>query len=310
MAQSEEDEFAAAEKLWSSGDAGTATQMHVDLTRHAQNPDLRLRSAIALLERLNPAQHLDLILKTCSIGIKMAETLGETETKACLLATRARNLAILNGSLFSARKNLRIAPGWLGFSLESDEQKYKKLTAAIESNDKEIEKLICEAQKVKADCATIGHILLSVGEISFQRYMNVKVECLRELVPLPRFVREKIRAYALDENFWYAASARQVMRRLLKTCEYQHCKAAVCFIKAADEVNTASAFYNLANHLRSANRFRQAKLYLEEAETIAKKCDNEMLLDRIPLLKERIRQRNRNVPDYAGGDPGPNLRPN
>jgi hypothetical protein len=117
MAPSEEERFAAAEKLWISGDARAAVQVHVELSYCAQNPDIRLRSAIALIERLNPAWDVDIILDACSTGIEMAEKLGERETRAHLMPMRAKNLAVFNGSLVTTRKNLKLTPNWLGFSL-------------------------------------------------------------------------------------------------------------------------------------------------------------------------------------------------
>jgi hypothetical protein len=102
--------------------------MHVDLIRRAQNPKLRPRSALVVVERLDPGWNVDVILEACSMGMEMAEKLGDTPTRAYLMSLRAKNLAVWNGSLVMARKNLRMAPGWLGLSLERDEEQYKSLT--------------------------------------------------------------------------------------------------------------------------------------------------------------------------------------
>ena len=67
----------------------------------------------------------------------------------------------------------------------------------------------------------------------------------------------------------------------------------------------AYASYAAANDVRSANRFRKAKRYLRQAETISTHHKNTILHDRIAVVKERIRQRNRNMPNYAAGEGSP-----
>lgn len=302
MAQTEEDRFAAAEQLWASGDAKAAAAVHVDLSRHAQNPELRLRSALVLIERLNPGWNVDVILEACSTGMEMAEKLGEATTRAYLMGMRAKNLAILNGSLIIARKNLRLAPGWLGFSLERDEEQYKSLTKRIDTNDEEIDRLARAAQSESGNQATLGHVLLSVGNISIQRYMSVKSDCLQKAVRLPSLIRQRLRSSSLDEYLWYRALDRRTMRKHVKECECRYSEAVAAFQAADDELNVAYAFYAVANDLRSANRFRKARRYLKQAETIARQHNDQTLLNRIPVLKERIHQRNRNVPNYAAGE--------
>src|SRR5260221_13314582 len=109
MAATEENSFADAERLWASGDVKGATELHVELSRHASTPDLRLRSVLALVERLNPGSDVEPILEACETGIQMAENLGEDHTKSYLMAMRAKNLAILNGLLVTAHRRLRLA---------------------------------------------------------------------------------------------------------------------------------------------------------------------------------------------------------
>jgi hypothetical protein len=301
MAPTEEDKFAQAERLWASGHRKAAAQIHVQLSRDAQNLELRLQSVLVLVERLNPAWDVDAIIEACTTGMTVAQKLGESQTRVYLMSMRAKNLAILNGSLILARKNLKLAPGWLGFSLERDKQKYKELTASIEANDEEIDRLARDVQKESSDKATLGHVLLSVANISVQRYLSLKSDCLRNVVPLPSFIREKLRSYALDDFLWYSFSDRQAMRNHLQDCECRYLEAVAAFRAAGDELNVAYAFYGLANDLRSANRFRKSVHYLKQAETIARLHNDQVMLSRIPILKERIRQRNRNVPDYVAG---------
>jgi hypothetical protein len=94
------------------------------------------------------------------------------------------------------------------------------------------------------------------------------------------------------------------MRDYLVQCERRYSEVVAAFRAIGDELNVGYAFYAAANDLRTANRFRKARRYLKQAEPIATHYKDRSLLDRIPALKERIRQRNRNVPNYAAGESG------
>ena len=299
MAQMDEQRFAAAEQLWESGEARAAIVQHLDLVRHAHNLDVRLQSALLLVERLNPTSHDTEILECCSIGMKVAAELGDAATRVYLLGMLAKNLAIQNGSFLIARRNLRMAPGWLGFSLARDEEEYNALSSLIDANNKEIDRLTLEALEDNMDAATRGHLLLSLANVSLQRYFDVKIDSFRFPIRLPPFVRELLRSWALDEWLLHTASDRRLMHHHVRECERKYSEAVAAFRAEKDEVNVAHAFYALANDLRSANRFSKARPYLQQSETIARRLNEPQLLRLIPVLKERIRRRNRNVPNYA-----------
>src|SRR5262249_36245754 len=147
------------------------------------------------------AWNADRILEACSTGLAMATYLGENGTKAYLMGMRAKNLAILAATLTETRKSLRLAPGWFGSSLEGDEEKYKSLSAEINTINEEIDQLANDAQQGSPDQTTLGHVLMSVANISIQRYMALKSDGLRISVRLPSFVREWLRTSTLDEYF-------------------------------------------------------------------------------------------------------------
>jgi tetratricopeptide (TPR) repeat protein len=305
MAPTDEEQFVAAETWWASGRVKAAAAAHLDLTRKAQSTELRLRSALVLIERLNPAWDAELILEACSTGLAMATKLGENATQAYLMGMRAKNLAIFAASLVEERKSLRLAPGWIGFSLGRDESTHKALSEQIDKTEHEIDQLAQNAQKQSPDQTTLGHVLMSVAHISFQRYMGLKSDRLRMSVRLPSLIREWLRTSGLDEYFWYASADRQAMRNHLEQCEKRYNEAISAFRSADDELNVAYAYYAVANDLRSANRFRQATRYLDQAEAIARRHNDEQLANRIPVLRERIRKRNKNIPNYVAGEGRP-----
>src|SRR5579872_3051078 len=139
MAPADEEQFAAAETWWASGRVKAAAAAHLDLTRKAQSTELRLRSALLLIERLNPTWDAEVILEACSTGLAMATRLGENGTQAYLLGMRAKNLAIFAASLVEERKSLRLAPDWMGFSLGRDELTHKAISEQIDKTEYEID---------------------------------------------------------------------------------------------------------------------------------------------------------------------------
>ena len=64
----------------------------------------------------------------------------------------------------------------------------------------------------------------------------------------------------------------------------------------------AHAFYNLANHLRIAFRFRQATNYLKQARVVAQKHNEQLLLKQIDELARIVKARNKDVPNYLEGE--------
>jgi hypothetical protein len=50
-----------------------------------------------VVERLDPGWNVDVILEACSMGMEMAEKLGDTSTRAYLMSLRAKNLAVWDG---------------------------------------------------------------------------------------------------------------------------------------------------------------------------------------------------------------------
>jgi len=91
--------------------------------------------------------------------------------------------------------------------------------------DEEIDQLANSAQRESPDQATLGQVLMSVANVSIQRYMGLKSDRLQMTFRLPSFIREALRTSALDEYVWYSSPGRQAMRNHLKQCEQRYCEA-------------------------------------------------------------------------------------
>jgi hypothetical protein len=103
----------------------------------------------------------------------------------------------------------------------------------------------------------------------------------------------------------YDTASRRLMRALVGQCEARYLEAVAVLQKADDDFLEAYAFYNLANILRSAYRFRSARGYLRQARALAEKQENKELLKNIHHLEKSIRLKNRDTPNYAAGERRP-----
>jgi hypothetical protein len=300
------DRFREAERRWVSGDAHGATSIHFDICINGRDDRVRLQSALVLVERLKAIERLDEVLKVCDAGTRCAQRMRDSLSEAYLLAKKAVGLAIVNGlSLVPARRRLRMAPGWLGFSLEHDEAQFKELTQKIEANEAEIKGMLAQALATadqSVSHSTKAQVLLCAGQVHFNRYMNLKTEYLKGVVLIPRGLLQLLRLYWLDDFLHFAKDERARINACLNQCEASYLTAADEFQKDGDELGVGHACFNLANDLRSAFRFRKAKKYLRLAKRIAERHGDNNLLAGIRVLEKSIRMRNRDTPNYLAGE--------
>ena len=132
--------------------------------------------------------------------------------------------------------------------------------------------------------------------------MNQKVEYLKAPIRVPRVLMPLLRPYRLDDFVLFTKKERRTMADSLRQCEASYLASAEESRKDSDESSIAYVYFNLANELRTAFRFHRAKKYLRLAKQIAERQNEQRLLPRITLLEKRIRQRNRNTPNFLAGE--------
>ena len=313
MDEAETAKFRAAEERWQSGNVKDGARIHFDLCLNGQDPRIRLRSAMVLLDRLKFPQAPQEILQVCTVAIESAERLADTKNQALLMAKKAECLVTLNGlSLIPARNRLRMPPGWFGFGLEGEEKEYAELTKQIEANDKDADSLVSTARDIAeraGDDATLAHVLMCMGTMALQRYMSRKLDCLPSRIRVPGWLLSRLRECRLDGYVLYDSQTRHQLRTLAAECEERYLEAVGILQKASDEFLEAYAYYNLANNLRSMYRLGSASKYLRQAQALAEKQDNEQLLKSIHHLEKSIRLKNRDTPNYAAGERRPPEEP-
>ena len=128
------------------------------------------------------------------------------------------------------------------------------------------------------------------------------MECLNQRFKVPTALLRFLAPYGLDEFFLFTKEERTSMEKCLAQCEASFLAASHEYREAGEESGAAYAYYNLANTLRTAFRFRKAKRYLALAERIAELYEEKRLLPGIRVLEKSIRARNRDTPNYLAGE--------
>lgn len=312
MGESEEAKLRAAEQLWRSRNIIGAVAMYFELLEHGKDPQARLTAAMVLLDRLKFPQAPEKLLPACTVGIECAKQVSDAKTQARFMAKKAEYLVTFNGMrLVPVRKRLRMPPGWFAFTLEREKRQHEELTRQMDANEAEADGLIAAAVAICeeiGDRSTKGHVLICAGTMAFQRYVSRKIDDLPSQIRIRGRLMRWLSEHRLDEYLLYDAKCRSEMRKLVKRCEASFLEAADLFRDVGEEDTVAYAFYNLANNLRSAYRFRKAARYLQRARAIAEEFGNQALLSSIRTLGRSITLKNRDTPNYAAGEQRPEER--
>jgi hypothetical protein len=218
---------------------------------------------------------------------------------------RTADLLMLHvGLRHHEQSKLKLAPEWIEFATESDKSRHESLTADIEKLNKEIDGLLDQAvsqAEKSGNKKILGYVLMSKGDIVSSRYMQFKADHMRGL-RAKFWVRFEFMRFPIFEYLLtFSNGDARVLNAYIKAFTADFLRAA----KLLDEVNDSSAgaaYHNLANHLRTAYRFRAARKYVAEGKKIAAKHNDTLLMRQLDMMEKSIAAKNRDVPDYINGD--------
>lgn len=301
----EEDNFTRGLKLLEAGRRREAVGELSEAYRRALNPNARLQIIDALLSALDQIKDNEKLLALTAEAIAITQTLQNDEYRAHFMARRAEHLMTKNGFVQYEQQMIKLAPGWIEFSLQRDKDRYESLAAIRQANDQEINNLIKGAMllaEIKGREELLGFVLMSRGSIASGRYMELKGEYLRLESPIVKWLKSGwLRYYLFDHRLIFSTQHRKELKALIASFRADYLRAAKLFEELGSEM-AASAYYNLANHLRTAFRFQEATNNLAKAEEIARKTNDLTVLRQAEILKKIIKARNRDVPNYVGGE--------
>jgi hypothetical protein len=294
----------AAIWLLGQGRRAEATALLMILQDRVKDPQGRLRLIDASLSAMDNLRQNGLLLELSSEGIGIAAQAGQRDLQAHFMGRRSDLLTVKLAFLQRERAMLKLAPKWIGFAIEADESAYRSLTAEYEALQKAVDDLLVKAIEIAenlGDPRVLASVLTSRGSAVSARYMRYKADCLRRPLPARLWSFQLLR-YPLFERFivFGPAHGRELSNLVSSfTADYLHAGA---LLEGIGDGGAASAYYNLANQLRTAYRFRRAFRHLRKARGIALGHGDQPLIGQCDRLRSIIKKRNRDTPDYLSGE--------
>lgn len=298
----EENNFEEAMGLLKTGRRKEASRIFLQLYQQTTNNRFKLQILDPLITALDPTQENKKLIDLCSDGIDLAAVLGFSDLQAHFMGRKADFLVNKLSVYQYHRACLKLAPGWIEFSTESDKKKHEFLTKKIEELEIEIDRLLGDAFKLGE---AIGNkkisafILMSKASVESSRYFQYKMDYLR--VPWKAKIALLLNRLGYESTLIFGFKHSQVLKGYIRSCIADYNNAA----KLLEEINDDGArfaYYNLAVHLKSTYRFRMAKKCLRKAKAIAERNRDSQLLARIKALEASIMAKNRDVPNYIEGE--------
>jgi len=301
---SERDEIKKAIELATQGKHSEARDAVLRLEPCIKELGMRLQLIDVAMSVLNNVKDNAKKAALSHEGTRIAEKIGRPDLQAHFMAKTA-DLATLRVAMWHHRRSiLKLAPRWFQFATETDNREYESLSTLIDNLEREIDTLLSQANTLaerSGDKKIHASVLMSRGSIESARYLRFQADCLRgvraKLWAKFRFVRYPIFLYLLT----FSNGDARILITYVKSFIGSFLKAAQ-LSEQIDDPLAGYAYYNLANHLRSAYRFSAAKRYLRKARTIALKHKDTALMPQLEQMEKYIRAKNRDIPDYLSGE--------
>jgi hypothetical protein len=276
-------------KLYASRDLGT-----------------RLDAGLVLLVALDQATQNEKLLEVTDQTIELASAMRRDDVRAYLLSKKAQFLFTKLSDLTYRQRNLNLAARvfqWIDFSLEIDKAEFAEIAAQRTALKTEIASLEADALAAihsSENHYMRGHIFVSLGEISFSRFLNDQLEFssggkLKSKIMNIYFVRR----WNLNKLIGYSRGARRKLR------ESQN-KSALLFKRAIEEFEAgnyksdlAHTLCDLAAKFALTYRFRKARKYLNHAKQLAEAESVRALFIPISEIQKRIDDKYRHPRNYV-----------
>ncbi len=305
VAMSNENELKKAMDLAIQGKRQEAAAILVVLESKIKEPNLRLRLIDASLSSLSPVKNNAKLIDLAEEAIKITTQAGISNYQAHFMARKADLLRFQITIRWHRVTSLTLTPGWIGFATEADKMEYEVLTSETKKMEDESDNLLEQALTLankSEDKKTKAYILMDRGQVSSSKYLQRKTDCLRGTLYGKLWVKSQSCRYPIFENFF--ALINVTVRELpvyVKSFKKDLLEAGK-LLEQIDDSAASSAYFNLANELKTAYRFREAQKHLKKSRTIALKYGDIAMIVKIDEMKKIIAARNKDVPDYIDGE--------
>jgi len=150
---------------------------------------------------------------------------------------------------------------------------------------------------------TKGYVWMSLGQVNSARYQHAKKEAVGDSARRASWWLRlaPLRRHGLENYLFFSFKTIKKLRGYISNFTDAFLKAAEIFREINDSAETY-AFYNLANNLNTASKFKEARKYLEQAKLVAQKHNERFLLRQIEEMEQIIRDKHKNIPNYLEGE--------
>lgn len=266
----------------------------------------RLDAALLLLVALDPLAQNDQLLHVTEEAIKLASAMRKYDVRAYLLAKKAEFLYRELSDLTYRQQNLNLAASifqWIEFSLAADKVEFAAVAAERSKLKQEIASLEAAALaaiQASKDHYMRGHLFMSLGEISFSRFMDDQLEfCSGGKVKSKIMNLYFIRRWHLNRFFGFSRGDRTKLREAQNSSVGFFLKAIEEFDAGHYRSDLAHALFALATKFTFTYRFRKAQKYLNHAKQLAEVQDVGALSIPISEIQKRIDDKYRHPRNYV-----------
>lgn len=299
---SEDAALAKARQLVNEGNEEEAVKLLWPLCA-SQDRVTALNAIFVLLDALNPITENDKLLSLAEKGIEAASHPGHSDAKAYLSSKKVFYLLNELSRLVARAQSLVLSARvfkWIEFSLERDKEEYDAIAKQRVSVEETIAMTAAEVEAIAEACtnpAMRGQLFESIGQYHSTRFFTDLLELQSGgRIRAKIFNLRPVRRWNLS-YFLYDRVSRKRIRLSKRKC-FRYFERAIAEFEAANSpVDIGRASYNLAAKLMLANHFVRARRLLLKAKTLADRNDAK-LMHQIAELEQRVRERNRVVPNY------------
>lgn len=275
-------------KLYSDGEVEKSAKLSLEVYNDTTDAFTKLQAVNFLTSSLNKAEHNQRLVELCDEGIELSEQLSRDDIKATYMALKAECLMHRCMVLHYKMVNLKISPGWKNFALESEKLEYEKLLDKKSTYEKESTKLLLRAVKItesvsdkmilvrilRSQALTYGaqRLMLAIGELKSSHWNLFFINTLK-----------------IQPNFIYKNGKE--IREATNKCRDTFLRAIAIAKTLKNEEECAYILFSLVGEMRASGRKMEAKKYLRQAEKLARKLNQKILIKQASLLKELINRK-------------------
>jgi len=298
---SEKDDLKNAVDLLLGGDRKEASTLLFNLELKITDKNLRMWLIDASLSAFDPIEKNEYLIRLAAEGVNICRDYLKKDLESLFMARKAELLMIKVVTPKYQQKNLKLSSDWIEFSIETDRQKYEKLTAEIKTIEDEVENLLKESFIIASksnDQKILGRVLMIKASIEGSQYLDYKTSCFIGNSRVKLWLKLKFLRNPFFENLIIFKKMQASKLTSLTKNFIKDFLAAAKIFEDLDDSTAGYAYSNLANNLKIAYKFNAARKYLKRAEEIALKHKDLLLQQQVKLISQSIKAKNTDIPDY------------